>query len=116
MTNKKNATKDYDELVSKITKGQFPAEYQHFGGANLIITDEPDRTFYYGDVVVYSIHAGALSWLVEELASIKSAQLNYSVKYEFYPRIGELLNEELKHSEDIIDIMLSVVNTINKEW
>lgn len=116
MTNKKNATKDYDELVSKISKGQFPAEYQHFGGANLIVTDEPDRPFHYGDVVVYSIHAGALSWLVEELASIKSAQLNYSVKYEFYPRIGELLNEELKQSEDIIDIMLSVVNTINKEW
>ncbi len=116
MSEGQSVSKNYDELVSKINKGQFPAIYQHFGGANLIITDEHDRPFHYGDVVVYSIHAGALSWLVEELASIKSEQLNYSVKYEFYPRIGELLNEELKHNEDIIDVMLSVVNTIDKEW
>lgn len=116
MTNEPSAINEYEELISKINKGQFPAVHQHFGGANLIVTDEPDRPFHYGDVVVYSMHAGALSWLVEELASIKSAQLNYSVKYEFYPRIGELLNEELSQNEDIIDVMISVVETINREW
>ncbi|MFD3393399.1 hypothetical protein U0R10_02080 [Aquirufa sp. OSTEICH-129V] len=109
-------SKDIFELETKISKGQFPNEFQHFGGANLIITDEPDRPFYSGDIVVYSIHASALSWLVEELAAIKSTQLNYSVKYEFYPRIGELLIEDLKNSDDIIEIMLTVASKVNSEW
>ena len=59
MENYEIKSKDIFELEMKIQKGQFPNEFQHFGGADLIITDEPNRPFLSGDIVIYSIHASA---------------------------------------------------------
>lgn len=50
-----------------VEQGKFPTEFHHFGLTNLIITDYPKRNFYEGDLVIYSEHASALSWLVVEL-------------------------------------------------
>jgi len=60
-------------LRNKIESGKFPQEFPEFGGANLIITSDQNRRFHEGDVVVYSIHAPALSWLVTELKNIYSS-------------------------------------------
>ena len=50
----KNINQALEDLIKQINKGEFPHEYEHFGGAELIITDELDRNYYPGDTVVYS--------------------------------------------------------------
>ncbi len=54
--------KEIHHLKSKINSGQFPTDFPHFGGANLIITNDENRHHLDGDIVIYSIHASALSW------------------------------------------------------
>jgi hypothetical protein len=34
---------DIQSLINKIEQGKFPEKFPHFGGANLIITDDPNR-------------------------------------------------------------------------
>ena len=103
-------------LKDKINSGQFPNNFPHFGGANLIITDDPNRNYHDGDIVVYSEHASALSWLVVELKKIYSDEIDSKNKYDFYPYIGELINNTLKRQELLFDTMITVVEEIESDW
>lgn len=44
-------------LKSTIEQGKFPKKHKMFGGANLIITDDPNRNFHPGDIIVFSEYA-----------------------------------------------------------
>lgn len=103
-------------LIGKINSGNFPKKFPHFGGANLIITDDPNRNFHEGDLVIYSEHASALSWLVVELKKIYNSKLNYSNKYDFYPYIGELIQSSVNANDDLFETMLFVVQKIKEDW
>jgi hypothetical protein len=103
-------------LKSKINSGQFPNEFKHFWGANLIITNDPNRNGYENDVVICSEHASALSWLVFELKDIYNDKIDYMNKYEFYPYIGQLINKTLKRQELLFETMLHVVEEIESDW
>ncbi len=103
-------------LKSKINSGQFPNEFKHFGGANLIITNDPKRKGYEHDVVICSEHASALSWLVFELKEIYNDKIDYMNKYDFYPYIGELIKNTLKRQELLFETMLHVVEEIESDW
>jgi hypothetical protein len=99
-----------------INSGQFPTDYPHFGGANLIITNDPNRNFHEGDVVIYTDHAAALSWLVIELKKIYDLKLDYTNKYDFYPYIGNLIQSSVNANDDLFEIMLFVVEKIEEDW
>jgi len=103
-------------LKSIVEQGKFPTEFPHFGGANLIITNDPNRNFHEGDVVVYSEHASALSWLVVELKKVYDSKLSSSNKYDFYPYIGELIQASVKANDDLFETMLFVVDKIEEDW
>jgi hypothetical protein len=103
-------------LREQIEKGHFPTDFPHFGGANLIITNDPNRNFHEADVVVYTDHAAALSWLVVELKKIYDDSLNFRNKYDFYPYIGQLIQASVKHNDDLFETMLYVVDKIEEEW
>ena len=103
-------------LKELINSGQFPTDFSHFGGANLIITNDENRHHNEGDIVIYSIHASALSWLVIELKKIYDSNLNYRNKYDFYPYIGVLIQSSVKHNDDLFDTMLFVVDKIEEDW
>ena len=103
-------------LKSKINSGQFPNNFPHFGGANLIITDDPNRNYHDGDIVVCSEHASALSWLVFELKEIYNNEIDYMNKYDFYPYIGVLIKNTLKRQELLFETMLHVVEEIESDW
>jgi hypothetical protein len=104
------------ELKNKINSGQFPNDFPHFGGANLIITDDPKRNFHEGDIVVFSENASALSWLVTELKKIYKEEIDYMNKYDFYPYIGELIKNTLKRQELLFETMLHVTEEIENDW
>ena len=103
-------------LKDLINSGKFPKEFSHFGGADLIITDDPNRNFREGTVVVYTEHASALSWLVFELKKIYDSKLNAANKYEFYPYIGELIQVSVNAYDDLFETMLFVVDKIEEDW
>ncbi len=105
-----------DELIQQINQRNFPTEYDHFGGAELILTDEPDRHFHPGDTVVHSVYASELSWLVDELAKVYSAKIDYGSKYAFYPGVGKVMIELSKTTDNLIEIMLGVVEATDNEW
>jgi hypothetical protein len=105
-----------ENLRQLIEKGKFPKSFPEFGGANLIITKDLNRNFYDNDVVVYSEHAPALSWLVIELKEIYDSEIDYLNKYDFYPSIGELINKTLKRQEYLFETMLDIIDEIEKEW
>ena len=104
------------ELKDKINSGQFPKDFALFGGADLIITNDPNRSFREGTVVVYTEHAAALSWLVFELKKIYDSKLNSSNKYDFYPYIGELIQSSVNAYDDLFETMLFVVDKIEEDW
>jgi hypothetical protein len=104
------------KLKEKINSGQFPKDFSHFGGAELIITNDPNRNFREGTVVVYTEHAAALSWLVFELKKIYDSKLNAANKYDFYPYIGELIQASVNANDDLFETMLFVVDKIEEDW
>ena len=108
--------KEIKQLKDIINSGQFPKELSHFGGADLIITNDPKRSFREGTVVVYTEHAAALSWLVFKLKKIYDSKLNSSNKYEFYPYIGELIQASVNANDDLFETMLFVVDKIEEDW
>ena len=103
------------DLIDKIKTGKFPTDFPHFGGANLIITDDPNRNFHEGDLVIFSEHASALSWLVVELKRIYDSKLNSLNKYDFYPYIGELIQTSVNANDDLFETMLFVVQKIKED-
>ena len=104
------------ELKSIVEQGKFPSDHEHFGGAGLIITNDPEYKGYPEDVVVFTIHAGTLSWLVFQLKSIYNDRIDYMNKYFFYPAIGETLNQSLNKGEDLSTAMLKVIEEVQKVW
>ena len=103
-------------LKDLINSGKFPKEFSHFGGADLIITDDPNRNFHERDIVIYTKHASALSWLVFELKKIYDSKLNAANKYDFYPYIGELIQSSVNAYDDLFETMLFVVDKIEEDW
>jgi hypothetical protein len=104
------------QLKNAINSGQFPKNFPHFGGAELIITNDDNRNFHEGDIVIYSEHASALSWLVIELKKIYDTKLNSSNKYKFYPYIGELIQASVNANDDLFETMLFVMDKIEEDW
>lgn len=102
-------------LREKINRGGFPSEFPHFGGAELIVTNNPNRMGHEHDTVVVTPHASAISWLISELKVIYQSQLDYKTKYEFYPCIGRLILEATKADLDVFDAMLYVVGEIEAD-
>lgn len=105
-----------DKLTAQIKKGNFPTEFPHFGGANLIITDDPKRKGYEHDVVICSEHASALSWLVVQLKEIYNSELDYINKYDFYPYIGESIQSSVNENDDLLETMLFIVEKMKKYY
>ncbi|MFZ9294904.1 MAG: hypothetical protein ACO259_01655 [Bacteroidia bacterium] len=108
--------KELDILRQKIKNGQIPKRFPEFGGANLIITKNQNRNFHEDDVVVYSDHASALSWLVVELKHIYSSEIDYINKYDFYPGIGNIIIRALTEQKSLSEILLHILDEVENNW
>jgi hypothetical protein len=105
-----------EKLKAKIKKGSVPKSSPHFGGANLIITNDSTYLGYDQDIRIFTENASELSWLVFELKEIFEDQIDSLIKYKFYPSIGIAINEAIEHKKELIDTMLFVIDKIEKEW
>ena len=90
---------------------------EHWGGADLIVTDRPrkDRA-----LVVVTKYASELSSLIEELRDRLRDHINYINKYEFYPRLGEAAYRCITRDGDILTCIINEVlgeaGDIADEW
>lgn len=107
---------NFESIKSIVEQGKFPTVFPHFGGANLIITDDPKRNLHEGDTVIYSEHASALSWLVVQLKEIYNPELDYMNKYDFYTYIGELIQSSIDANDELRETMLYVIKKIKEDW
>ena len=57
-----------------------------WGGAGVIITANKGSSYGNSDIVVYTLHAQALSWLIRQLKDIVCS--DYFWKYEFYGNLA----------------------------
>jgi hypothetical protein len=105
-----------EKLKTKIKMGSFPKTSPHFGGANLIITDDPTYLGHAQDIRILTEHASELSWLVFELKEIFENKIDSMNKYNFYPSIGIAINEALDQKKELIETMIYVIDILNKEW
>ena len=103
-------------LKEKIKSGKFPNKFEHFGGANLIITDDPNRKGYPQDMVIYTEHASAISWLIFELKDIYNEKIDYMNKYDFYPYIGKLIQSSINTNDDLLETMLFVIEKMEEYY
>lgn len=103
-------------LKIKIESGQFPVSYNHFAGTGLIITDNKEYTGGEGDIVICTLHAGALSWLVFQLKHIFQANLDHSRKCVFYHQIGTIIQSKFKSDGDLMDVMLMIVDEMYAQF
>lgn len=104
------------ELRAKIETGNYPNSSPHFGGANLIITDDPTYLGLPHDTRILTEHASELSWLVFELKEIFEDRIDYLNKYKFYPKIGYFINETIGQKKNLRETMLYVIDNLEKDW
>lgn len=90
---------------------------EHWGGADLIVTDKPWED---NVVMVVTKFASEVSSLIEELRDRLNNHINYINKYEFYPRLGEAANRCIARDGDIltgiINEILGEAGDIADEW
>ncbi len=104
-------------LKNEIKSGHFPKDYPHFGGANLIITNNPNRNYEKEDIVIFTEFPGSISWLVQRLKNIYVDELHYLNKHDFYIKIGIILMTSLNDkNKDLFDCLEDVIKEIEKNW
>ena len=101
------------KVREKVFKHKYPKKHQEFGGAGLIVTDDPKKMGG-SEVIVYHRDAQSLSWLVFQLKEIFSDSLDYMVKYHFYESIGGIYNECLRHEMSVHETMIYMVGWAEK--
>ena len=105
-----------ENLKENLTAGNIPVNYPHFGGAGLIVTDNPARNSHEGDLVVFTQHAGTISWLIIQLKGIYEYSLDYSNKYEFYQSIGQFANEAIQSGQTLTEILHTITEKVTDSW
>ena len=110
--------REISNLLDDIVSGKWAprAEEEHWGGAGLIVNDEP---FEDNAVVVVTRHAGEVSSLIMTIRDRMSKYLDYLSKEEFYTRIGEAANRVIAKAGDeywiIFDGIMDEIRIISNE-
>jgi hypothetical protein len=99
-------TELYAELFETVATKKYPLQYEEFGGANVIVSAQPGRTGWEGDLVVCHPEAGSLAWLVYGLKDVYFDVLDAGNKYDFFERIGRCMEEGLARGLTVHEVLL----------
>ncbi|MDC1384409.1 hypothetical protein N8329_00365 [Crocinitomicaceae bacterium] len=96
-----------EEVKQDILKGQFPKNYQEFGGAKLIVTKDMDASFRDEEslTIIRTEHASAISWLIDRIKTIYNLEISKVNKYDFYEFIGESIQSSINRGNDVFEVM-----------
>ena len=89
---------------------------EEWGGANLIITADPNRTHWDNDTFVVVENIKSVLWLMDELRELYNGLGSNNSKYTYYPFIGESINEAIANGcKDTVCILTAMIDAA-KEW
>ncbi len=105
-----------NELELAVRGGKISSKSELFAGANLIISDDPNRNHYEEDILVVTPHAQELSWLIFQLKSIFGEEIDFMNKFGFYPELGKTANQAISSDADLADVLLSIIERAKDLW
>jgi|SaaInl5LU_22_DNA_1037371.scaffolds.fasta_scaffold04618_6 hypothetical protein len=108
-----------DALLTTIAKDKYPSKHEEFGGAGIIITDDPNRVGHEHDIVVYHPQGGTLAWFVFQLKNRFELYVDAGNKYHFYSTIAESLRLFLKSgltAKESMLMTLAKMDEMMKDW
>lgn len=118
---------DLQALGKTIATGACPWESQYdknseWGGAGVIITSDPDRSYHEGDIVLVVENPAPVVWIMETLRDVCDEYIDYSNKYSFYGMIAETAQTffqagdtaENFHQDMLLEIIKNSVNIIEQ--
>ncbi len=106
------------QIEYRIHEDSVPRGEKHFGGAGLIITDQPDHHCKDNDtkVVVSSPFAGEISWVVKRMREVFTGEIDHLNKYCFFPEMGRAALIAISSGRSRREILLAVVNAAKDFW
>lgn len=108
-----------DSLITTIAQEHYPLKHEEFGGAGIIVTDDPNRVGYTHDLVLYHPQGGTLAWFVFQLKDRFEMYVDASNKYDFYTTIAQSLRNYLEYGLTVKESMLMTLtkmDEISKDW
>jgi len=104
------------QVERRIFEDSVPSGGRHWGGAELIVTNDPDRDREEGDVFIVSPYAGEISWVVERMKEVFAEEIDYLNKLTFYPEMGRAALAAIALDASRQDILLAVVAAAKDFW
>lgn len=99
------------ELKDEVVESRFNSTSKRlFEGAGLVITDEYEAKSTGDYILVKTQFAHELSALVFQLREICRNKIDFLNKYEFFGRLGQVMNRSIGASQDKNSIFLHVVD------
>jgi hypothetical protein len=99
-----------------ITAQKVPNDGDLFAGAGLIVTDDPNCKYNEGDVLVLSPLARQISWVVYQMRSVFSDEIDYLNKLAFYPALGRSAISVSQSGKSDTEILMAVVSEAKNFW
>jgi 50S ribosomal subunit-associated GTPase HflX len=123
LKNIENLRSDIKAGIIDLNKIDESSQFEKWGGAGVIISSDKNRKGHEGDLVIHTIHAKTITWLMERLKDIASESLNYLNKYEFYEKIAvnvqkytEKKGDSKEFSQELMIYLLDEVIFLIKSW
>jgi hypothetical protein len=98
-----------NEVKASILNLDIPKSEEEFGGAGLIVTQDPNWTGDGTVVVVLTPFAAEISWLIFQLKVIYDYQVNYMA-------LGEAANQAIQEGKDLRGILTAIVTRSERGW
>ncbi len=107
---------DIKKLESIVKSGVIPKAPRPFAGAGLIVSRNPNRNHFEGDVFVLTEHVAEISWVIKQLANIYSKNIDFENKYYFYPALGESALAAINKNKNLSEICRLMIMTAKGFW
>lgn len=104
------------KVEETIRANQVPDDSELFAGAELIISDDPNRNHFPEDVFVLSPIARKISWVVFQMKEVFKDEIDYLNKLSFYPSLGRAANEAIQAGKSEQQILFAVVSAAKDFW
>lgn len=104
------------QVEQRISEDSVPSGGKHFGGAGLIVSDDPKRHSGETTVIVVSPFAGEISWVVERMKEVFADSIEGLNKYSFYPEMGRAALAVIAAQGSRTEILLAIVDEAKNVW
>lgn len=102
-----------EEFISNQT---IPSNLDLFAGAGLIVSDDPQRNRSAEDVFVLSPQARQISWVIYQMKSVFSDEIDYRNKLTFYPSLGRAANRAIADRLTDSEVLRAIVAEAKNFW